>query len=324
MARLAMGILGTGHIAGVFAEGLNHSERWTLAAVGSRSADSARAFAAKFGAKTTHGSYQALLDDPVIHAVYNSLPNSLHHEWTIKALRAGKHVLCEKPIAVNLGQAQEMFDEARRAGKILVEAFMYRSHPMTHALQRAVREGQIGELKMIRSSFVFSAQSQGNVRFDTSLAGGSLMDIGCYCISYSRLFAGKEPAAMTAYGHLHASGVDDYAAGALAFPGGILANFICGMTARSDNAATLHGSDGYIEIPIPWKPPVKDAEFTRVDAAGQRHTTRVSAGKHLYALEADDFAAAILNGTPVAVSEADSIGNQRCLDALRKQIGLSY
>ena len=323
--RLAWGILGTGRIAGQFAAGLNASERCGLAAVGSRQSETARAFAARHGIPAAHDSYDALLADAAVQAVYVSLPNGLHHEWTVKALRAGKHVLCEKPLAANFGQAQEMFDVARQTGLVLAEAFMYRSHPLTHAIQQAVAGGCIGQLKVIRTSFLFAAEKvEGNVRFDAALAGGSLMDVGCYCVSYARLFARAEPQSLLACGHLHASGVDDYAAGAMAFASGIVSSFACGMTVRADNTAHLLGTAGYIFVPLPWKPPATDAAYTLVDKDGGHHTVLVSANKHLYALEADDFAGIILEGTPQRVSEADSLGNQRCLDVLRRQVGVAF
>jgi D-xylose 1-dehydrogenase (NADP+, D-xylono-1,5-lactone-forming) len=323
--RLAWGIMGTGRIAGQFATGLNGADRCRLAAVGSRQMETGREFAGHYGVSTVHGSYEALLADQAVKAVYVSLPNGLHHEWTLKALRAGKHVLCEKPLARNLAQAQEMFDVARKCGRVLAEAFMYRSHPLTLALQKTVAEGRIGELRVIRTSFLFAADKvEGNVRFDRALAGGSLMDVGCYCLSYARLLAREEPKTMLACGHLHASGVDDYAAGALAFPGGVVSSFACGITVRADNTAQLEGTEGYIQVPLPWKPPEKDASFTLVDKDGVPHTTVVSANKHLYALEADDFAATVLEGAPVRVTEADSLGNQRCLDELRRQVGVAF
>jgi D-xylose 1-dehydrogenase (NADP+, D-xylono-1,5-lactone-forming) len=323
--RLAWGILGTGRIAGQFAAGLQASERCRLAAVGSRRVETGREFAARFGIAAVHGSYEALLADEAVEAVYVSLPNGLHHEWTVRALRTGKHVLCEKPLAGNLAQAQEMFATARQSGRVLVEAFMYRSHPLTHAVVQAVREGRIGELRTIRTSFLFATEKvEGNIKFNPALAGGSLMDVGCYCLSYARLFAGAEPKAMLACGHLHASGVDDYAAGALAFPGGVVSSFACGMTVRADNTAHLEGTAGYILVPLPWKPPATEASYTLVDKDGGRHPALVSANKHLYALEADDFAATVLEGAPVRVTEADSLGNQRCLDELRRQVGVAF
>ena len=324
-ATLSWGILGTGNIAGQFAVGVNGSERGVLGAVGSRQMESAKKFAATHKVARAHGSYESLFADPNVDAIYLSLPNSMHYEWTLKALRAGKHVLCEKPLATNVAQAAEMFDVARQQGRVLMEAFMYRSHPLTLAVQKAVAEGKIGTLKVIRTSFLYlTTRPIANVRFDASLAGGSLMDIGCYCLSYSRLLAGGEPTGIQGYGHLHGSGVDDYAAGAMAFPGGIVATFSCGMTVPADNTAFIHGSTGYIEIPVPWKPPANDALYTIVDAAGQRQVHAVSAKKSLYALEADDFAGTLLDGTPQRVSQADSMGNQKCLDELRRQIGLPF
>jgi predicted dehydrogenase len=208
---------------------------------------------------------------------------------------------------------------------VLVEAFMYRSHPLTHAIQQAVAEGRIGDLKVVRTSFTYAAEKiEGNVRFDAALAGGGLMDVGCYCLSYARLFAQAEPTSLWACGHVHASGVDDYAAGAMAFPNGVVSSFVCGMAARADNTAHLMGSAGYILVPLPWKPPATDAAYTLVDKEGGQRTVRVSANKHLYALEADDFAAAVLEGAPQRVTEADSLGNQRCLDALRRQVGVAF
>ncbi len=323
--RFQWGILGTGHIAGVFAEGVIGSERGAPAAVGSRQAGTAQAFAATYKIPKVHATYDALLADPNVQGIYNSLPNSMHHEWTIKALRAGKHVLCEKPLATNLGQVKEMFAEAKKAGRVLVEAFMYRSHPMTKAVQKAVADGRIGKVRMIRSSFIYATSNiAGNVRFSQPLAGGSLMDIGCYCISYSRLFAGAEPTRMQAYGHIHETHVDDYAAGVMMFPGDITADFACGMTVCADNTAWILGTEGYIEVPVPWKPPAKDAQFTLVDRSGNRQVTRVDAGKHLYALEADDFAATVFDKAPPAFSEQDSLGNQHCLDEMRRQIGVKF
>jgi predicted dehydrogenase len=322
--KLAWGILGTGNIAGQFAAGVLGSHRGTLAACGSRTADAARRFAQQHTIPHPHASYDALLADPAVQAIYVSLPNNMHHEWTLKSLAAGKHVLCEKPMASNLAQVRDMYAAARTHKRVLAEAFMYRSHPQTHAIQKALNDGAIGALKLIRTSFVYSASTiDGNVRFDPALHGGSLMDVGCYCLSYSRLFAGAEPTAMQIHGHIHPRGIDDYAAGSLAFPGNILASFACGITVHADNTAYLHGTEGYIEIPVPWKPPVENAEFHIITPAGRR-TQTVNAGRPLYALEADDFAATVLDGAPLRVPEAETLGNQACLDTLRKQMGLGF
>ncbi|HZL36980.1 MAG TPA: Gfo/Idh/MocA family oxidoreductase [Tepidisphaeraceae bacterium] len=333
---LRFGILGTGNIARQFAAGFSSARRSIVNAVGSRSAGSARDFAAAHPIPTAVGSYEELLASRDIDAVYVSLPNSMHHEWTIKALRAGKHVLCEKPFAANTGQALEMFKVAATEGRVLTEAFMYRSHPLTHAVQQAVAGGMIGEPRLIRTSFCFRvSRTSGNIRFDPALAGGALMDVGCYCVNFSRMIAGAEPAAAYGMGQLHAGGVDEIAAGVLQFPGDLTASFTCGMNVQADNSAFICGTEGYIQVPVPWKPPEQKARWVlahsappRMDQTGgalaspqPRQEFEVNAGQSLYALEADDFARAVLDGTPPVVSREDTLGNMRVLDRLRRQIG---
>ena len=334
--RLRFGILSTGNIARQFAQGVVGAERSTITAVGSRSADTAQHFARQFDIPAAHASYEDLLADPTVDAVYNALPNAMHHDWTLRALQAGKHVLCEKPFANNLAQSRAMFDAARAADRLLVEAYMYQSHPLTHAVTQALAGGEIGQLRLIRLAFnLCTTTIDENIRFNRDLAGGSLMDIGCYCVSFARLFADCEPASVHATAHLHASGVDDMLAGTLTFPTGVLASFTCGMRAHSINSTYLCGTEGYIEIPIPWKPPVTDAEYivgrmtpprqeiNKVPGA-KREVRTVDAGKPLYALEADDFAAAVLDGAPPAVSEQHTLGNMAVLDEMRRQIGLRF
>jgi predicted dehydrogenase len=337
--RLGWGILGTGNIARQFAAGLSGSARGSLAFVGSRSRASAETFARALAGieNISIGSYEELLATPDVDAVYVSLPNKLHHEWTIRALRAGKHVLCEKPFAVNAAQAQEMFDVARGAGRVVIEAFMYRSHPQTHAAVRAVRGGEIGDVKLIRTSFCFrTSKIAGNIRFDPRLAGGSVMDVGCYCVSFARLFAGAEPSGIHAIGHIHETGVDDLAAGTLTFPGGVVAAFNCGMAVQTDNAAFVCGTDGYVHIPVPWKPSASGSQIHIVrqtpplmdgvvrPSTPPRETLEIPGGPNLYAYEIDDFAATLLDGTPPAVTPQDTLGNMRVLDEIRRQLGLAY
>lgn len=334
--RLRWGILSTGNIARQFATGVAASSRCSLAAVGSRRRETAEAFAEQFHIPHAFGSYRELIDCRDIDAVYNALPNSMHHEWTIAALRSGKHVLCEKPLASNAAEAMEMFDAANKTGRILVEAFMYRSHPQTLAVLGAVRSGTIGQLQLIRTSFCYRTRKiDGNIRFSQELAGGGLMDIGCYCIDFSRLFAGADAIDAQVTGHLHESGVDDLAAGTITFADGVLASFVCGMTVEADNTAYLCGTEGYIEIPVPWKPLREGAGFAigrgtppRMDAVGKPAPARPSkewratASGELYAIEADDFAAAVLDGQPPRVSRADSIGTMQLLDLMRQRLGM--
>jgi predicted dehydrogenase len=329
--RLRWGILGTGNIARQFSEGVIASDRGMLTAVASRAAESASVFARTHQIPTHYGNYESLLIDPQVDAVYNSLPNSLHHRWTVAALEAGKHALCEKPFAVNTAEAQEMFDVARKHGRLLVEAFMYRSHPMTRSVQDAVAGGVIGDLKFIRTSFCYrTTKIAGNVRFDPALAGGGLMDVGCYCISFSRLFAGCEPLSVQGSAHFHETGVDDLVTATMEFPNGILASFACGMCAHADNTATLCGTEGYIEIPIPWKPPAPECTYiiargtppkmdgpVKIGGPSPRETVRVRVDGELYGIEADAFAGCVLDGNQPWVTAADTLGNMRVLDQLR-------
>lgn len=337
--RLRWGILGTGNIARQFTDGVKRTaQRSRIVAVGSRSTEAAKTFAQPREIPNVHGTYDALLADPEVDAIYNSLPNSLHHPWTIKALRAGKHVLCEKPFAMTCGEAEEMFDEASKAGRVLVEAFMYRSHPLTHAVIDAVRGGEIGELKLIRTSFCYRTNRvDTDIRFQRQMGGGGLMDVGCYCINFARLLAGEEPVQIHASAHMHERGVDDLVVATLTFPSGVVATLACGNRVHADNTAYVCGGDGYIEIPIPWKPPAQSATYTlarstppKMDLAGgaqvrpPRETRTVDAGKELYALEADDFAAAVLDGKPPALTATDTLGNMAVLDEMRRQIGLTF
>ena len=334
---LRWGFLGTGNIARQFAEGLAGAEDSRAVAVGSRRADSASGFSRTHGIERAHASYEALLGDTGVEAVYLSLPNSMHHEWTLKALRAGKHVLCEKPLARTAAESEEMFDAAAKAGRLLVEAFMYRSHPLLHAVTERIDRGAIGQLLLIRASFCYcTTKIEGNIRFDRALAGGALMDVGCYCVDFARLFAGAEPTAIHAAAHKHETGVDDRVAGTISFANGVLASFNCGMTLHADNTASLCGSAGFIEIPVPWKPPARKARFLLKhsqrplqDGSSQPmappvETFEVDAPKPLYALEADDFAASVRHNRPPTITRGESVGNMKILDEIRGQTGLEF
>jgi xylose dehydrogenase (NAD/NADP) len=335
--NLRWGILGTGNIARQFCVGIKRSAQTQAVAVGSRNKSAAKNFAEICKIPTAHGSYQQLIADPRIDAVYVALPNSLHAQWTIRALRAGKHVLCEKPIAMDAREAKRMFAEAKKCRRILMEAFMYRCHPVTDAIVRAVAAGAIGRLRLVRTSFCFRTRKvAGNVRFARQLGGGSLMDVGCYCINFARLFAGQEPEHISATARMHPRGVDEMVAGALQFPNKIIAQFVCSLATQANNTAFLCGDEGYIEIPLPWKPkarakfivtkgiPPKMDGTKRRSAKPPRKIYHINADAALYALEADAFAKCVRNGTPPLVTASDSIGNMRVLDEIRKQIGLNF
>lgn len=331
---LRWGILGTGNIARQFAAGVLGTGRCELAAVGSRTEASAKAFAAQFKTPVALGSYDALINDPSYDALYLSLPNTMHHEWTLKALRAGKHVLCEKPISVTLAEAQEMFDVAQKAGRVLIEAFMYRAHPQTHKALEIVRSGAIGNVRLIRTSFCYRVRkTEGNIRFDASLAGGALMDVGCYCLNFSRLFAGTEPETLHAVSRRHETGVDEQTTVVAGFPGGVHAEFTVGMMTQADNTAYVCGDEGYIKIPVPWKPPAGNGEVVVAHSIPPKQDNpsvppkmpvpthyRIEDPRPLYGIEADAFADTVVGSAAPFVSKDDTLGNMACLERIRTQI----
>lgn len=336
--KFRWGIMGTGNIARQFTTGMATTRRGVVSAVGSRAMAPAAAFASDFKIPQAYASYEELLADRNIDGIYLSLPNSLHHEWTIKALNAGKHVLCEKPIANNAFQAEEMFDIAKKRGKLLVEAFMYRAHPQTRSYIQTLRSGTIGDVKLIKTSFCYrTTKIANNIRFDPALAGGAVMDIGCYCVNFARMIGGRAPVSVLATGRLHQTGVDEYASGSINFGNGILASFVCGMTVQADNSAYVCGSEGYLEIPWPWKPlrkatytishsapPKQDVTPGATPQQSPRQDVSVEAEAELYALEADDFAATVLDGAAPMMTPEETIDNMVTLDEIRRQIGLNY
>lgn len=335
MTRLNWGIVGTGNIAKQFAEGVRASTRGTLAAVASRSAESAGTFGDAFSIPTRHASYDAILRDPSVDAIYLSLPNSMHREWTIRALDAGKHVLCEKPLSLKSADVEAMFDAAERNKRVFIEAFMYRAHPQTRAILDTIQSGAIGNVKHLRTSFCFRVrEAAGNIRFDAALDGGALMDVGCYCVSFSRLIAGGDPVEMQAVA-VKRDGIDELTSGVLKFANGITSEFVCGMSLQADNTATICGDEGYLEIGWPWKPPTGGSQIVVRGAIPPRQDQKVPGAtmaapparaidvpndQPLYAIEADAFAASVLDGAPPFVSREESVGNARTIERIRSQI----
>ncbi|MBX2852415.1 MAG: Gfo/Idh/MocA family oxidoreductase [Phycisphaeraceae bacterium] len=347
MEQLCFGIISTGNIATQFVEGINGgSTRCTVTAVASRSAETAKAFAEKYGIPGAHGSYDDLLTDPDVDAVYNALPNLYHKEWTLKALAAGKHVLCEKPMGMDADETQAMFDAAKAADRTLIEAFMYRTHPQTKAVVQKIREGAIGEVKLIRTTFCYRTEKiQGNTRFDQSLGGGATMDIGCYCVDFARQITGEDPAfsvpeAIQATGRLVESTdggmIDVSASGVLTYPSGIVSTFSCAMDTQASNLAQVCGTAGYIEVPVPWKPGIAEPTWMLrtmtkprqdgvPDEVGEQlETFTTGVDKPLYALEADAFAETVLDGAEPFMSPEESIGNAKVLEALLERVGVQW
>ena len=337
ISRLAWGILGTGRIAGVFAKAIRDSKSGHLVAVASREQTSADRFATEHGGETgitAHGSYEALLQDPTVEAVYISTPHPVHAEWAIRAARAGKHILCEKPAALNQSEMMAIAEAVREHGVFFMEAFMYRSHPQTAKIVEIVRSGVLGEIQMIRASFGFQSTFNSTSRlYRQDLGGGGILDVGCYPMSMARLIAGAagansglpfaEPISLHALGKLHPeTKVDEKAVAIVSFANGIIAQLSTSIVVRLDGTVTIHGSNGSLHIPSPWLPgPITKLELT---VNGACETIEVNAGASLYSFEIDEVARFAAAGESPSMPIADSLGNMAALDRWRKAIGLIY
>ena len=244
---LRIGVLGAANIARAFIAALRGSSKVDVCAVASRDAEKAAAFAKENGIAQSFGSYESMLADPTIEAIYNPLPNNLHAEWTIKAANAGKHVLCEKPFAGNSVQTKAMFDAAAANNVYVVEAYPYRAQPQTIKLAELLREGAIGKVQLIQASFGFPLPVNGNIRWDPALAGGALMDAGSYPVSLVRMIAGERPTRVHAMARFADSGVDRTLIGSIDFPGGVLAQIACSFGTARHRHALIIGDAGSIE-----------------------------------------------------------------------------
>jgi len=339
-AELKWGIIGTGSIASAFASGLRESPTGTLVAVGSRRQETADAFGDEFDVPRRHAGYEDLLADGEVEVVYVSTPHPLHAEWSVRAAEAGKHVLCEKPLALNQGEAAAMIEAARESGVFLMEAFMYRCHPQTQALVDLVRKGAIGEVRMIRAAFGFGGGSRINPDsriFANALGGGGIMDVGCYPVSAARLIAGAalgkpfaEPLAVAASGHVGETAVDEWAAAVLTFDNGIVAQVSSSVRCSLDNLIEIYGADGRITVPYPWVCDRRSAEGGRIllTAGGKTKELEQRVDRTSFSLETDVVARAVAAGRQEAESPAmawdDSLGNLAVLDRWRDAVGVVY
>jgi D-xylose 1-dehydrogenase (NADP+, D-xylono-1,5-lactone-forming) len=278
-----------------------------LAAVGSRDEARGRAFADEFGIPRVHGSYEALLADDDVDAIYNPLPNALHVPWSIRALEAGKHVLCEKPLTRDVGLVEQAFDVADREGRVLMEAFMWRFHPQTAKVLELVRSGAIGRLRHINARFGFNLHpASGNVRWDEELEGGALMDVGCYCVSGMRLLAG-EPLRVSA--ERVGDGVDGRVAAVLRFEGDVTGTFDCGMDVYPRSGLEVVGDEDTLWIADPWH----GLAPVIVRASGERIQVEAV---NPYGRELLEVEAAVREGRAPALDRAFSAGQARVIDAL--------
>ncbi|MDX6281718.1 MAG: hypothetical protein QOH03_2789 [Kribbellaceae bacterium] len=331
-SKLRWGILGTGNIASRFASQIPASSTGELAAVGSRSQASADAFGDKYDIPHRHASYAELLADGTVDAVYIATPHPLHPEWAIKAAEAGKHVLCEKPLAINRSWAAAMIEAAIRNDVFLMEAFMYRCLPQTKLVAQLVRDGAIGKVHQIQASFGFQASFNAESRiFANDLAGGGILDVGGYPVSYARLIAGAaigapyaDPAAVTAVGQVGETGVDEWSVATLFFDSGMTAQVSTGVRLNDENRVRVLGSEGYLVVEDPWFGGDGKPTHVTLHKVGEEPRDISAEPAFIYTAEADAVAAAIESRQAPEMSWADTLGNLEVQDEWRKLIGQQY
>jgi len=321
--RIRWGILGNATIARKCVIGaIQKSRNGRVHALATRTPADALELVAKNGICNVYDDYDAVLADPAVDAVYVPLPNHLHLPWTLKALSAGKHVLCEKPLACNADEASEMAARAKETGLLLMEAFMYRFHPRSRQIKQKIDQGIVGKPCLIRSAFCYRMdeeilQSGGNVRLKSDRGGGALLDVGCYSVSVARWFMGAEPTAVQAQAVYHPAGVDIHLVGSLRFEANQLAVLEASFISALQQTYTVVGSDGAIDLPhdafIPWE---KDAVYTLRKKDDEAGAEQVIQGADEYQLMVEHFSDAVLGRTELDVTADDSIANMRVLDAL--------
>jgi predicted dehydrogenase len=319
---LRWGILSTAKIATLkVIPGMRKADRCEIAAIASRDAAQARVVADRLGIPTAHGSYEALLADPDVDAVYIPLPNHLHAEWTIAAVRAGKHVLCEKPLAMTAADAERMVDAARIEGVYLMEAFMYRHHPSWVAVVDLVASGRIGSLTAIQTWFSYFNDDVANIRNIFDFGGGALFDIGCYAVNLSRMLFASEPTRVAASLRRDpSSGVDTLTSAILDFVGGI-ASFTCSTRAEDDQRVHVYGTTGRLSVGIPFNIPPDRPTQVYLTSGGEPPVAPATEVLEFpttdpYTVEAELFAAAILDGAPTPVPPEDAVANVRVIEAI--------
>jgi predicted dehydrogenase len=317
MRKIRWGVISTANIGmGEVTPAMQKGQYSQVSAIASRSLEKARAAAQQLGIEKAYGSYEELLDDPSIEAVYNPLPNHLHVPWSIKALEAGKHVLCEKPLGMDAADAQRLMEAAKRFPQLKVmEAFMYRHHPQWKLAQQIVKSGQLGDVRSIHAFFNYYLDDPENVRNMADIGGGGLLDVGCYAISVSRLIFDNEP--LRAFGTLDIDPrfkTDRIAAGILEFRHGV-ATFTCATQLSDFQQVNILGTEGRLELTIPFNPPNdRPAILNLYNAKGrQSFETEIC---DQYTIQGDLFSKAILDDTPVPTPLEDAIANMAAIDAV--------
>jgi xylose dehydrogenase (NAD/NADP) len=311
---IGWGLLSTARINRAVLAGARESDRVDVIAVASRDEARAEAYARENGIERAYGSYDALLEDPDVEAVYVSLPNSLHVEWTLRALAAGKHVLCEKPFSRHAAEVERAFDVAEQTGLVLSEGFMWLHHPQAGKLTELVAQGAIGRLRLVRAAFSFqlaAVHGAEDARFDPALDGGSLMDVGCYCVSSIRLLAG-EPERVYAEQVVGSSGVDVCVAATLRFPGDVVAHFDCGFVLPFRDELEVVGDEASLFVDDPWHIGSAGIDLRR-GAEVERIPVEPASS---YRLELENVSDAIRGEAPLLLGRDDALGQARVIESL--------
>lgn len=322
---LRIGVLGAAKIARSFAAGVAKSALVDVAAVASRDLDKGRAFASELGIDRVHGSYEALLDDPTLEAVYVPLPNTLHAQWVIKALDAGKHVLCEKPIAVSSADAYRMFDAARRNRVHLAEAYPYRAQEQTLELQRLLAAGAIGRIQTVHACFGVTFTDPANIRLDPDRGGGALLDAGSYAMNFMRMVAGEKPTRVNALARWADSKVDLTVIANLEFASGLLGQITCSFSTAYHRHALIAGTDGILETTFLNSPPEAgppEIHLRRGIPSSTPRETITVAGKNGFLAEAESFALTIARGPAhwTGSTEQESVDTIASLEAIARSV----
>jgi D-xylose 1-dehydrogenase (NADP+, D-xylono-1,5-lactone-forming) len=299
---------------------INKTTNGKVAAIASRDENKARRVAQSLAIPKYYGDYLKLLESKEIDAVYISLPNSMHHKWTILAAKYGKHVLCEKPLGLNTRESEEMAAACEKAGVRLCEEFMYRFYPHITKLKELIDDGRIGKVSLIRSAFTFKLDDPNDIRLNKELGGGSLYDVGCYCVNFSRLIAGCEPVKVHATAHIHKNGVDDVFVGIMQFPNDEIAVFDSGFQTMTRHSVEVLGENGTLEVAAAFEPALVKPEIISQtsDKTEIIHCENVDP----YSLLAEDFADSILSNREQRYSVSDTLSNMRALDMLYNSVGL--
>jgi len=310
----AWGIISTADINRKLIPGAQASPRVDLIAVASRDQRRAEEYAREWEIERAYGSYDALLADADVEAVYISLPNTMHCEWSIRALEAGKHVLCEKPMSRHPDEVAAAFAAAERARRHLSEAFMYRHNPQTKRLRQLLDDGAVGDVRLIRTAFSYSLYDPDNIRLRTEVEGGALMDVGCYCVSGARLAAGGEPIAAHGQAWIGETGTDWVFTGSLRFDGDVLAIFDCGTALPERDELEVIGSEGSLFLDDPWHCNVPVIEVRRDGKVERIELERADS----YRLELENVSDAIDGKAELLLGREDAAGQARALEALHR------